>query len=143
MKKKLLALTMAGTIALTCFSGCGSSKEEDVQKSGVSKEDEEEGVALTVWGAEDDQVMLGEMIESFQKEYTEVAGWNIKLSMESEKDAKDDVLNDPEMAGDLFAFADDQFDDFLKMMIHDYLSVDHPYTNRTTDFVAKVETEVA
>lgn len=114
MKKKLLALTMAGTIALTCFSGCGSSKEEDVQKSGVSKEDEEEGVALTVWGAEDDQVMLDEMIESFQKEYTEVAGWNIKLSMESEKDAKDDVLNDPEMAGDLFAFADDQFDDLLE-----------------------------
>lgn len=38
---------------------------------------------------------------------------------------------------------DDQFDDFLKMMIHDYLSVDHPYTNRTADFVAKVETEVA
>ena len=38
---------------------------------------------------------------------------------------------------------DDQFDDFLKMMIHDYLSVDHPYTKRTTDFVAKVETEVA
>lgn len=29
------------------------------------------------------------------------------------------------------------------MMIHDYLSVDHPYTNRITDFVAKVETEVA
>ena len=38
---------------------------------------------------------------------------------------------------------DDQFDDFLKMMIHDYLSVDHPYTNRTADFVVKVETEVA
>ena len=33
---------------------------------------------------------------------------------------------------------DDQFDDFLKMMIHDYLSVDHPYTNRTADFVVKV-----
>ncbi len=33
---------------------------------------------------------------------------------------------------------DDQFDDFLKMMIHDY-----PYTNQPTDFVAKVETEVA
>lgn len=29
------------------------------------------------------------------------------------------------------------------MMIHDYLSVDHPYTNQPTDFVAKVETEVA
>ena len=32
---------------------------------------------------------------------------------------------------------------FLKMMIHDYLSVDHPYTNQPADFVAKVETEVA
>ena len=38
---------------------------------------------------------------------------------------------------------DDQFDDFLKMMIHDYLSVDHPYTNQPANFVAKVETEVA
>ena len=38
---------------------------------------------------------------------------------------------------------DDPFDDFLKMMIHYYLSVDHPYTNQPTDFVAKVETEVA
>lgn len=38
---------------------------------------------------------------------------------------------------------DDQFDDFLKMMIHDYLSVDNPYTNQTTDFVGKVESVVA
>jgi len=114
MKKKVFALTMACAIALTCFSGCGSSKEQDVQKASVSKEGEEEGVVLTVWGSEDDQVMLGEMIESFQKEYTEAADWNIKLSMESEKDAKDDVLNDPEMAGDLFAFADDQFEDLLE-----------------------------
>lgn len=38
---------------------------------------------------------------------------------------------------------DDQFDDFLKMMIHDYLSVDNPYTNQITDFVGKVESGVA
>ena len=29
---------------------------------------------------------------------------------------------------------DDQFDDFLKMMIHDYLSVDHPYTNQPAGY---------
>lgn len=34
---------------------------------------------------------------------------------------------------------DKQFDAFLKMLVHDYLSVDHPYTNQTTDFVSKVE----
>ena len=38
---------------------------------------------------------------------------------------------------------DDQFDEFLKLMLHDYLAVDNPYTNQPTDFVAKVETEVA
>ena len=38
---------------------------------------------------------------------------------------------------------DDQFDEFLKLMLHDYLAVDHPYTNQPADFVAKVETEVA
>ena len=37
----------------------------------------------------------------------------------------------------------DQFDDFLKMMIHDYLSVDNPYTNQAPDFVGKVESGVA
>lgn len=38
---------------------------------------------------------------------------------------------------------DDQFDNFLKMMFHDYLSVDNPYTNQTSDFVGKVETGAA
>ena len=42
-----------------------------------------------------------------------------------------------------YSGTDQEFDEFLKMMIHDYLSVDHPYTNQPTDFVAKVETEVA
>lgn len=30
---------------------------------------------------------------------------------------------------------DDQFNEFLKMLIHDYLSVDQPYINVQKDFV--------
>ena len=37
---------------------------------------------------------------------------------------------------------DEQFDEFLKLMLHDYLA-DNPYTNQTTDFVGKVESGVA
>ena len=37
----------------------------------------------------------------------------------------------------------DQFDKFLKIMLHDYLSVDNPYTNQAPDFVGKVETGAA
>lgn len=38
---------------------------------------------------------------------------------------------------------DAQFDEFLKMMIHDYLAVDDPYTSREPDFVGNVESGVA
>ena len=38
---------------------------------------------------------------------------------------------------------DDQFNEFLKMMVHDYLAVDHPYTQRQKDFVDKVDSHCA
>ncbi len=106
-KKKLLAYIMAGMLALASLTGCGSSKDGD-KESGKKK------VALTVWGAEEDQELLKGMIDSFQKEYADKAKWKITLEVESEKNAKDDVLNDLDMAADVFAFADDQVDDLVK-----------------------------
>lgn len=38
---------------------------------------------------------------------------------------------------------DDQFDEFLKLMLHDYLAVDNPYTNQKPDFVGNVESGAA
>ena len=34
---------------------------------------------------------------------------------------------------------DAQFDEFLKMLVHDYLSVDQPYTKLHEDFVDHVD----
>ena len=34
---------------------------------------------------------------------------------------------------------DAQFDEFLKMLVHDYLSVDRPYTKLLEDFVDHVD----
>ena len=34
---------------------------------------------------------------------------------------------------------DAQFDEFLKMLVHDYLSVDQPYTKLQEDFVDRVD----
>ena len=34
---------------------------------------------------------------------------------------------------------DAQFDEFLKMLVHDYLSVDQPYTKSQEDFVDHVD----
>ena len=38
---------------------------------------------------------------------------------------------------------DDQFNEFLKMMVHDYLAVDYPYTQRQENFVDKVDSHCA
>lgn len=116
MRKKMLALTMVGVMTLTCLTGCGSSSKDDKTTSGdqgSSVKKEKQDVTLTVWGAEEDQDMLGEMIESFKTEYADTANWTIDLGVESEADAKDDILNDPEAAADVFAFADDQVDDLV------------------------------
>ena len=37
----------------------------------------------------------------------------------------------------------EQFDEFLKMILHDYLAVDNPYINQKPDFVGNVESGVA
>ena len=34
---------------------------------------------------------------------------------------------------------DAQFDEFLKMLVHDYLSVDQPYTKSQKDFIDHVD----
>ena len=34
---------------------------------------------------------------------------------------------------------DEQFNEFLKMLLHDYLSVDQPYTKLQEDFVDRVD----
>lgn len=107
-KKKILALVLAGTMVLAGFTGCGGSKKGDNGEYGKKK------VTLTVWGAEEDQELLKGMIDNFKKENADKAKWTINLEVESEKNAKDDVLNDLDMAADVFAFADDQVDDLVK-----------------------------
>lgn len=108
MKKKLLVLGLAGIMAVAGFTGCGGSK------GGDKGEDGKKAVALTVWGAEEDQELLQGMIDNFKKENKDKAKWKITLQVESEKNAKDDVLNDLDMAADVFAFADDQVDDLVR-----------------------------
>lgn len=112
MRKKLIAMMLATTMVAGCLTGCGSSDSSD--KKGTSEKTEKENVKLTVWGAEEDQEMLGEMIENFKKEYADKANWEIQLGSESEAKAKDDVLNDIEAAADVYAFADDQLDSLVE-----------------------------
>ena len=64
-------------------------------------------IAITVWGAEEDQTYLAERIEAFKAAYPDQT-FDITLGVESESTARDTILTDVEAAADVYAFASDQ-----------------------------------
>ena len=73
----------------------------------------DETISLTLWGAEEDQAMLQEMVQKFEETYKDQT-FDIQIGVESESTAKDTVLTDIEAAADVYAFASDQLTDLVK-----------------------------
>ncbi len=71
-----------------------------------------ETVKLKLWGSQDDQAMLGEMIEGFKAANPDKT-YEIELGVVGEPDAKTKYLEDPAAAADVFAFANDQIIDLV------------------------------
>ena len=93
IKKKVMCIAICVLIT-SLFSGCGKKKEN---------------VTLSVWGSEEDQEMLREMVDAFEEKYKDEAEFNITICVENEVTCKETVLIDPKKAADIYAFADDQF----------------------------------
>lgn len=93
--KKLLSLVLAVAM-LICMSAPAMA----------------DTVTLKVWGSQEDQALLGELIEGFKAENADVE-WDITLGVVGEPDAKARYLEDPAAAADVFAFANDQLIDLV------------------------------
>jgi len=126
MRKKIIALLMAITMtaSLTACGGSGNGDSGNSGNGGSSGSGERQTVSLRMWGAEEDQKMLQEMIDSFVAEYSEYADIKVELGTESEADTKDDILTDIEAAPDVFAMASDQIPDLVKANALQNLSSD-------------------
>ena len=94
--KKLLSLVLAAIMLMSMT--CGALAEV---------------VTLKVWGSQEDQALLGELIEGFKAAHPETE-WDITLGVVGEPDAKTRYLEDPVAAADVFAFANDQLMDLVK-----------------------------
>lgn len=104
MKKKKRIVLPALLLAVL-LSGCQkdapvSSKEEQAPDTDT--------VNLTVWGAEEDEELLGQIFEGFEETYGGQAEFNITYMPQSESHCTDALLADLENGADVFAFADDQ-----------------------------------
>lgn len=73
----------------------------------------DETIKLTLWGAEEDQSLLQELVGKFEETYSDQK-FDIQIGVESESTAKDTVLTDVEAAADVYSFASDQLTDLVK-----------------------------
>lgn len=122
MTKKVLAPVLATALAASAAFGVSAADET---------------IELTLWGAEEDQTLLGELAEDFKAAYPDVT-FDIQIGVESESTAKDTILTDVEAAADVYAFADDQIYDLVKagalMNLEEYAEV-FQMANKTLDDV--------
>ncbi|MDR1570577.1 MAG: extracellular solute-binding protein [Oscillospiraceae bacterium] len=64
-------------------------------------------VKLKVWGSQENQELLSELVEEFKAANPETE-WDISLGVVGEPEARTRYLEDPAAAADVFAFANDQ-----------------------------------
>lgn len=96
--KKVLVSVLAAAVAVSPAM-CVNAAEEEID--------------LTLWGAEEDQDLLKELVGKFEETYPDQK-FNIEIGVESESTAKDTILTDVEAAADVYAFASDQIYDLQK-----------------------------
>ena len=107
--KKVLALGLVGAMAIS-MAACGKTSSSTDNGGSGNAGTSNETVSLRVWGGEEDQNLLKELVEKFKKTYPDLK-FDIEIGVESESTAKDTVLTDVEAAADVFAFASDQIVD--------------------------------
>ena len=107
--KKFLALGLVGAMAIS-MAACGKTSSSTDNGGSGNAGTSNETVSLRVWGGEEDQNLLKELVEKFKSTYPDQK-FNIEIGVESEATAKDTILTDVEAAADVFAFASDQIVD--------------------------------
>ena len=113
--KKILTLLLSGILVMGMSVGCQSRdkvdegielKQDDLDSS--IEQGKDTTVELTLWGAEEDSKLLDDMVESFKKEYSSQANFDITVEYHSESQCKNDLFRAVEDGPDVFTFADDQ-----------------------------------
>ncbi|MDE7170537.1 MAG: extracellular solute-binding protein, partial [Oscillospiraceae bacterium] len=126
MKRKTLAMLLAGALGLSLLAGCGNKNTTTSDAPGGNSDapavsdnaggdaTEVTDVALKVWCPSNqiDTGIMKEQQEAFQAEHPE---WNIswETTAVGEDKCKDEVLKDVEAAADVFFFANDQLPDLV------------------------------
>lgn len=106
----LLFMTMLLSVSM-CGCGKNSQKKETMTTSTEPESalaSDSGDVSLLVWGAEEDEALLKQIIKSFETEYQGQADFNIIFAPQGESGCTNTLMGGLEEGADVFAFADDQ-----------------------------------
>ncbi|MDE7331922.1 MAG: extracellular solute-binding protein [Lachnospiraceae bacterium] len=106
MKRKI-NIWFPALVWAVLLSGCQEKSPNPLPEDQKQTSDSDT-VNLTVWGAEEDEELLRQVIEGFQEEYRGQADFSITYMPQSESHCTDALMEDLENGADVFAFADDQ-----------------------------------
>ena len=104
MKRKI-RLWLSLFLLAILMSGCQKSDSKLLEEE---QKPDSDTVNLTVWGAEEDEELLSQIIDGFQSEDSGQAEFLITYMPQSESKCMDALMADLEQGADVFAFADDQ-----------------------------------
>ncbi len=107
--KKLLTILVV--LCIACSMAFAGGEDEKSTKTTTTSSSER--ITLTVWASQEDQAMIRDMCNAYAAANPDKT-YKFLYGVQSESDAADKVLNDPESGPDVFAFASDQINKLIQ-----------------------------
>lgn len=115
--KKICAVILSAVLVITAFAACGDDSSTSSISSTMSnsysplgQEGKDGTIHLKVWGPDASMEMLAKQCEDFCTSMEKYANIKIDVVPQGEADPASQILNDAEMAADVFGFASDSID---------------------------------
>jgi arabinogalactan oligomer/maltooligosaccharide transport system substrate-binding protein len=154
--KKILAVLLAGMMAVTAFAGCGGGstessgssegggdsasvevKDDLVDESVFGKED---NIELKVWAPDKAVDLVKKQVEDFKKAYPNKTFKKIEVVAQGEDAATTQLLNDASVAADVFGFASDQLNKLVDAKVISDVAFPEYVTEQNAEETVKAAT---
>ncbi len=138
--KKIIALLLAVMMLASVLAACGGNNNGG-SNGGAAKGDVfqgEDNVTLLVWAPEAAVELTQQLCEEFKSEHSD-KNITIDVKPQEEGDVAAQILNDPEVAGDVFSFACDQMNRLDKSKVLDPVPSDYVTEVKGRDSESSIE----
>lgn len=138
--KKIIALLLAVMMLASVLAACGGNKTTNDQQNTASGDifHGENDIKLLVWAPEAAVQLTQSLCDEFKSEHSD-KNITIEVKPQEEGDVAAQILNDPEVAGDVFSFACDQMNRLDKSKVLDPVPSDFVTEVKGRDSESSIE----